>query len=473
MIIQCPSCTTKFAIEAATVDELEAPRFHCSRCDNVFNFDDAPPSIRPIEEPRAPQSRGEAGESTREPSLDSRGGGRQLPLPTRALQIPAPLGIGHAIRPPHEDFHPHESAGFEHSEHNSSSLTRSSHDEERQQHSSQPWASLSEAYFSEEVSDDRGPSYGNLSQEESSAGWFADETTHGNSSGNISGTNVSDTAVLPVSFAPMSPRESISHAPATTLRAAGEAFPSPINKPQAFTFPGLAFVKSLSERRRQRQLQKSIAAPREKSARENLHISAQSGTDSTRRDPALGRLSGSRWAGLLTLALPICAFFILLGIFTALPWIAPSASIEITRQLFPAAPQVAPPGLFLKNMKFRIVTLETGERAALITGSILNESTTNIREAKIEGALFDASGRPLILTRVSASSPLARGRIRSLTPELIRSSQNARTPSDFMLRSGSNQDFALVMMSETGGLVGSRVLDQAKHFSARVFSVNF
>jgi hypothetical protein len=41
LIVQCPKCETKFAIEADGVEDLEFPRFHCSRCDNVFGFDES------------------------------------------------------------------------------------------------------------------------------------------------------------------------------------------------------------------------------------------------------------------------------------------------------------------------------------------------------------------------------------------------------------------------------------------------
>ena len=36
LVICCPCCRTKFAVESSTVASLEVPRFHCSRCDTVF-----------------------------------------------------------------------------------------------------------------------------------------------------------------------------------------------------------------------------------------------------------------------------------------------------------------------------------------------------------------------------------------------------------------------------------------------------
>lgn len=39
VIIQCPKCQTKFSVSSEMISELELPRFHCSRCDNVFDMD--------------------------------------------------------------------------------------------------------------------------------------------------------------------------------------------------------------------------------------------------------------------------------------------------------------------------------------------------------------------------------------------------------------------------------------------------
>jgi predicted Zn finger-like uncharacterized protein len=42
VVITCPSCNTSFAVETAAVAALETPRFHCSRCDDVFIMRDDP-----------------------------------------------------------------------------------------------------------------------------------------------------------------------------------------------------------------------------------------------------------------------------------------------------------------------------------------------------------------------------------------------------------------------------------------------
>lgn len=37
-IVQCPSCQAKYALDSGAVSAIPNPRFHCSRCDNVFEM---------------------------------------------------------------------------------------------------------------------------------------------------------------------------------------------------------------------------------------------------------------------------------------------------------------------------------------------------------------------------------------------------------------------------------------------------
>ena len=39
VVITCPACCTKFAVEGSAVTALDIPRFHCSRCDQIFLLD--------------------------------------------------------------------------------------------------------------------------------------------------------------------------------------------------------------------------------------------------------------------------------------------------------------------------------------------------------------------------------------------------------------------------------------------------
>ncbi len=41
IVVQCPTCQTKFAVEGDVVAQHESPRFHCSRCDSVFTLEES------------------------------------------------------------------------------------------------------------------------------------------------------------------------------------------------------------------------------------------------------------------------------------------------------------------------------------------------------------------------------------------------------------------------------------------------
>ena len=41
MIIECPSCQTKFSVDDSQVSDIDDPRFHCCRCGNYFRPSDA------------------------------------------------------------------------------------------------------------------------------------------------------------------------------------------------------------------------------------------------------------------------------------------------------------------------------------------------------------------------------------------------------------------------------------------------
>lgn len=43
ILVCCPSCSTKFAVESSAVASFENPRFHCSRCDAVFSLSENQP----------------------------------------------------------------------------------------------------------------------------------------------------------------------------------------------------------------------------------------------------------------------------------------------------------------------------------------------------------------------------------------------------------------------------------------------
>jgi len=169
------------------------------------------------------------------------------------------------------------------------------------------------------------------------------------------------------------------------------------------------------------------------------------------------------------LGLPVIGALIFFGVLGFTLQANPELASSLSKKAFPAAPQIAPSELFIKNTKFRKVLLDSGESVYVVSGKILNDSPSNFRDVIIEGILFDANGAPLLRTRASASSALAKGRVRSLTPEIIERSQSAATPSDYRMSAGDGQEFTLVM-DESGA---PDAVSKARYFSARVYSVRY
>jgi len=175
------------------------------------------------------------------------------------------------------------------------------------------------------------------------------------------------------------------------------------------------------------------------------------------------------WSSTLMLGLPVIGALIFFGVLGFTLQANPEIASALSKKAFPAAPQIAPSELFIKNTNFRKVLLDSGESVYVVSGKILNDSPSTFRDVIIEGILFDANGAPLLRTRASASSALAKGRVRSLTPEIIERSQRAAAPSDYRMSAGDGQEFTLVM-DESGA--PDAVL-KARYFSARVYSVRY
>ena len=78
IIISCPTCSTRFSVDADAVSAMENPRFHCSRCDAIFGLaqarqhehQNAPEVRKPTSQPAEPRTRAPYG-STRSGSGSS------------------------------------------------------------------------------------------------------------------------------------------------------------------------------------------------------------------------------------------------------------------------------------------------------------------------------------------------------------------------------------------------------------------
>ena len=168
------------------------------------------------------------------------------------------------------------------------------------------------------------------------------------------------------------------------------------------------------------------------------------------------------WKAFLVLAVPIVAFlFILIGLSYAARSSTNTNSLVV--QLFPELPQAAPTELMLKDLNFKRVNLDNGERVYIVTGKISNQTERTFREVILEGLAFDSLGRNIAKVRVNAGSGLARARIKSLSSSMITNLQTQPPALRYELAPGKQQEISIAF-------VGYSLPDLA-YYSARIYSV--
>jgi predicted Zn finger-like uncharacterized protein len=544
MIIQCPQCHTKFALDASLVDQLDEPRFHCSRCDNVFNFDETSPSIKPISSSApgpiqstaqrpAPHSQGElplpasptraeayareTGNVTTAPALPfNRAEAKAQNSLTRSVPIPAPSASHRGITAPHEQAlsDHHEQALSDHHE-----QALSDHHEQALNDYFDNDPDEPEAEFSEGSVADSSASDGSISEGSDSDG-------EAFSAGQIEAENEireheDREHEEPLVESPDSYESSsdIENPPISTLEMPEGAITPliPSHLKQSSALPSSSLSSSSLQRENEspvphvarnypsRPLQRDLAPTpmQEPEVPEPIHSSSLNFLDptatpapsrslraselsrtalessasvedpyrslSSQYEPLRRNQINPSWRGLALIGLPMAAALMLFAVLGFTLRANPELATAISRKAFPAAPQVAPNELYIKNTKFRKVLLDSGESVYVVSGKVLNDSSSTFRDVMVEGILFDANGAALLRTKASASSGLAKGRIRSMTPEIISRTQLAATPPDYRMPTGDSQEFALVMDAENA----AQAVGKARYFSARIYSVKY
>lgn len=379
VIVQCPACQTKFAIEAKLLVEVETPRFHCSRCDHVFTCEDAAVKSAPSQTPRKEEEDGQQPQEAIEPHHPDDREFADLVDEMAALQDSvAAHASTEAVRSPAVD--PLEGASAPHSVAPAHSLSfpRSSNLAQRV---SAPHEHEPAPPFRPQVEMFSGP-----------AAVTAPVMDKKNRSG--TGSSKDDFSKYAVSFA--EPDEQFANTP--TQEFAREPRSSLVSK--LISGPSLASI----------------------------------------RRPDVEH-SGTR--GLLVVGLALLGFLLVLGIFTLVLTSDPGKATGIASHLITEQAQIPPSTLYIRDTKLEQVGLDNGETVHLLTGTIVNDGSQEFAQIKIEGALFDRSGKLLRKLLIPAESSLAKTRIRSLSIESLEAMQAGQLSRKFELPAGGNSPFAL------------------------------
>lgn len=171
----------------------------------------------------------------------------------------------------------------------------------------------------------------------------------------------------------------------------------------------------------------------------------------------------SRWTGLLSIAAPLVLFLSVTIAFSYYLRGNAEGAEHMLASLSRSTPQVAPAQLNILNTKFRHVVLDSGEGAFVVSGTIKNETAETFREIKLEGVGFGDDGVLVSRQRVDLGATLAKTRLRSLTPEMIKNLQSGQLKSKTQLKPGESEEFAFALLDGDAS--------KAHYFSARVYSV--
>lgn len=341
-VIQCPKCQTKFAVDAKLIMGLEAPKFHCSRCDHVFSSSEFNQSYLPFKELQSSLQ----SNSGQDDSLELKQTVQQAKnrLSSKSLEIPKEFAIERRTKAPHE---------------------------------SEPVPERDDQQVTFDFFEDKP---------------FEPEASFKSHD---------------ISFSDF-PKSSIES-------ALQDGLPT---KP----YPGLKRRTSLSKLFQ----------------------------------------NESRWFNLALLVIPLAVLLLILtatSIYISLSGNNDNALAFI----MPTRPLAPPLGLFIQNTKLETIVLDSGEKARVIKGTVVNDSDTTLRDLVIEALLFDKLGQQISNIRVNLSASLAEARIKALSPDMINELQKGRISKQLELSPGDQSGFALVITDAS--------VESARFYSARVHSV--
>ena len=393
-IVQCPSCLTRYAVESSSLAQLDAPKFHCSRCDHLFGSEDAghfysaspqttEPAGAPLQSLPEYDLKGRKISSTeiREVTVDLDTPSFRHDKKNRALQIPGAIVGEYKASAPHEIIKggPAEI------------LTAESGDQ---------------THFNFEYKRQRGEQSENP---RNFRGFSLRDASYG-------GQNLTpaDFGKVHYDFA----KSDSSPWTAAGITAAGETtavFPPP-----------------------------QIARPPE-------------------RMPL--------WRSIAIFGLPMLITLCLLAVFGAWLSATSNANNAVASMLSRYLYQTSPARLSIRDAGFKRVTLEDGTNINLVTGVLANNTGQTWNQVTVEGFAFDSKGRAIITQRTEAVDSLAKSRVKSLSPDMIRNLQNSKASKPLAIKPGEKLEFSLALLPDAGDINTEKLLSHARYFGTRVYSV--
>jgi len=455
IVVVCPSCKTSFAVETAAVAALETPRFHCSRCDDVFVMKDAPSDMLPlggVQLHSLTQSNNHARYS------HSRGRSALH----ESLIKPSDFSLGAGSASMASFIEPNLSATPE-----TPPVTRSEFSLLNQSLEVDPF-SPSPSHRFESTDQLLEDVFGEAPQLSSQA---ASETITPSSTSFIVTPAVEGTrAETPSSRRFVLADPAPLNEPVTqqkALRPESPAKPEPLRNPQPLrTNPARPSNTQTVEtpktepyrpppppRRQEASFAESSQTPRRFSARTQSLISMST--------PIMGALA-------LLLGLSYLARLSSQSIDALAHAITPSFMRESVQALPPSV-------LGVRNLKLSFEKTRNKELIPVVRGTVLNESRSTFQDVELEVIGFNGRGQIVASSRAPLRSPLNEERIANIPLETVRKLQGRSTSINNAIAGQEVAPFTIALLdgrfsTEDGG---REAFDpsEVRYFSARIFSV--
>ncbi len=454
VVVVCPSCKTSFAVETAAVAALETPRFHCSRCDDIFVMKDAPSDMLPLGGVQV-QSMTHGGVHTPHPTGRTK---RTLPEPL-ITSSDFSLGSPTTSQQPFIERNPAVASETPPTERSQLSLLNRSVDDVQESSSNEVVedvftpTSISPQTSSEAIQPARPRESYTPPRFVLSAPAAEFQSDHSRQAP-LSARQFVLSDPPPVISEPTRPVEAL---PPHAKKIAPSSKPTLLTNPQPLRQAPQAETEVYRPTPPPRRNENSPA----ETTRHEKRFSARMQSLISMSTPILGTLA-------LLMGVSYCARLSPHSIDTLATYTTPSFIRESTQTLPPSA-------LAVKNLNLSFKKTRNKEVIAVISGTVRNESSKKFDDVELEVIGFNERGQIIASSRAPIRSALTNEKISDLSFDTVKRFQITRAAKDSSIAAREAVPFSLALVdgrdlqgdAENTEVDASRV----RYFSARIFSV--
>lgn len=431
VVVTCPTCRTKFAVEGSLVASFETPRFHCSRCDAVFEIGAQPQQSRTSPQ----QTKDRSWVLAEEP----------MGAPSRNDLVHNTSSVQPMVKP--TDF----------------SLGNASSAEVTPQ---APFAIFPS------VNERPGLSLLGLNN----------PPAHRSSRAQSEGldTPVHTRRTPPISVEEVSP--SIASDPFSLFDDPTTPVTKP-NTPTTVTPATQWTVGAQPQTEVETPSNPPIAVSPSTVVARNADIARAETPKASAHPSARGRILATtvsklsvRTRSLAYLSAPVLAAMGLLLTTAYSSYLAPQTLDAGLQAVVPsiitgATSQLPPADLSVQDISLEFVKTQSREGLGVVRGVVHNGSSSNLNDVRLEALGFDDRGQIVVRAQAPLRSALAREKVSDLSLATVRKFQESLSASSSKIAVGERVAFTVALLDSSSGEGMPVDLSRVRYFSARVFSV--